>query len=132
MIELPPSLRTSLRIGRNSWMAALACALTACASGNAYQVRMVGPPAFLAEGRTERFSDPTLTEHPDDPRLLYATLRARAEDGSSHTYSTARAEGVSVGVARVKIAKDNVSWTQLEDMQFVKNNGSRIPLEVAD
>ncbi len=91
------------------------------------------PPAFLEAAEVTPFSDPGPVTSPADPRVLYATLREPAPEGSDNRfYSKDRGIALRLGSSRIVLGRSDITWDMARQMSILKNSTDQYPLQVAD
>jgi len=129
-----------LMLRRRPRSAGLACrwlllplALAGCAGPQPYSIPFMPPPAFLEAGEVPPFSDPGPMAVPADPRVLYATLREPAAEGSDDRYySTERAPSIRLGTSRIVLGRKDFTWDMARHMSILKNSTDQYPLQVGE
>jgi len=107
--------------------------LTGCASHKQYSIPFMPPPAFLEAGEVPPFSDPGQVTTPADPRILYATLREPAPEGSEDRFYTKdRGMALRLGSSRIVLGRSDLTWDMARQMSILKNSTDQYPLQVAD
>jgi esterase/lipase superfamily enzyme len=110
-----------------------AAAIAGCAAGKPYQIPFMPPPAFLESAEVTPFADATRVDAPEDPQILYATLREPATvEGEDRFYSSERAAELRLGAGRIVLGESDITWEQARRMSILKNNTDRYPLQVAE
>ncbi len=106
--------------------------LAACSKQSLYSISFMPPPAFLETAEVMPFSDPGMVNAPADPKILYATLRVPAAEGSKDRfYSPERATELRLGTGRIVLGRSDVTWDMARKMSILKNSTDQYPLQVA-
>ncbi|MDH5255248.1 MAG: alpha/beta hydrolase [Gammaproteobacteria bacterium] len=106
-----------------------------CASSGSsqYSIPFMPPPAFLETAEVPPFSDPGPVGVPADPRVLFATLREPAAEGTADRfYGTERAAALRVGSSRIVLGRSDITWDMARKMSILKNSTDEYPLQVAE
>ena len=108
-------------------------ALAGCSSAGQYSIPFMPPPAFLEAAEIPPFSDPGPVAEPPDPRVLYATLREPAAEGTvDRFYGTERASSLRLGSSRIVLGRSDITWDMARKMSILKNSTEDYPLQVAE
>jgi len=108
-------------------------ALAGCISQGQYSIPFMAPPAFLEAAELPPFSDPGPVAGPPDPRILYATLRGPAVEGTADRfYGTERAGSLRLGSSRIVLGRSDITWDMARQMSILKNSTGEYPLQVAE
>ncbi|MEZ4331543.1 MAG: alpha/beta hydrolase [Myxococcota bacterium] len=111
----------------------LAAVLAGCGGSNLYQIHFMPPPAFLEAGEVPAFAAEAEADATGDPRILYATVREPASvEGEDRFYSDERAGELRIGIGRVVLGTESITWDQVRSMALLQKHGERYPLQVAD
>lgn len=127
----PPGCGSAARRGF-AWML-LPLWLAGCAGQAEYSIPFMPPPAFLEAGEVAPFTDPGPVTTPADPRVLYATLREPAGDGSGDRfYTNDRGMALRLGSSRVVLGRSDATWDMARQMSILKDSTDQYPLQVAE
>jgi esterase/lipase superfamily enzyme len=108
-------------------------ALGGCAGGSQYSIPFMPPPAFLEAAEVPPYADPGPVAEPPDPRVLYATLREPAAEGTADRfYGTERAASLRLGTSRIVLGRGDITWDMARKMSILKNSTEDYPLQVAE
>ena len=107
-----------------------AASLNGC-SGPSRSLDMMPAPGLYSDAGYDPFpGDAPLPDLPDIP-LLYATLRAPAQDGDAEKfYANRRGNLLRVGTAYVRAGSKNFTWEQARKISLAKNRDRSYPLKV--
>lgn len=110
---------------------AIATGLVACSRNKPFQINLMPAP----EVYDEEFNPFTDTSPIDDlpyQGILYATDRMPADENSKDSfYTSGRGGFLRLGVARVKLARGEISWEEARRISILKNRSEKYPIHVS-
>ncbi|MBW2294183.1 MAG: alpha/beta hydrolase [Deltaproteobacteria bacterium] len=96
------------------------------------QIFLMPPPDVYDDGVIDPFADAISIEDLPYDGILYATDRSPAtEEASEPFYANAPGGLLRLGVARVDLVGNEVSWDDIRDISLLKQKSARYPLKVA-
>lgn len=106
--------------------------LSACAGNKPYVIELMPAPEVYDDGAIDPFNDTGSVDALPINRIFYATDRLPADPGDkSLFYRNQRGEILRLGVARVKIARANITWEEARRISLAKNRSERYPIQVS-
>ena len=105
--------------------------LTACASISPYQINMMPAPDIYTEGVIDPFTDTNPITAIPYSGILYATDRepATAEHNEVY-YRNQRGHVLRLGVGRVAIGRQGMTWEEARRITLLKNRTDKYPIRV--
>jgi esterase/lipase superfamily enzyme len=102
-----------------------------CASNKPYSINLMPAPGIYAEAAYDPFPrDLPIGEF--QPGVFYATGREPAREGSAERfYENERAHMLRLGVARVALARQGITWDEARRISLAKSRTGKYPLRVA-
>jgi esterase/lipase superfamily enzyme len=111
----------------------LALSLTACAGKEFYHIDLMPAPDVYDDGAVDPFEDNTTIEHLPYEGMLFATDREPAEEGQEEDYyQNKRGHVLRLGVARVELGSQGLSWEEARRVSLAKNRTEKYPLRVLE
>jgi esterase/lipase superfamily enzyme len=115
-----------------SLLVCLCIGLAGCGGLGPDQIFLMPAPDVYDEGVIDPFLDATPVSSLPYEGILYATDRLPAKPGSSEPfYANAPGRLIRLGVARVEVAIEGVSWEDIRSISLLKSQSARYPLRVA-
>ena len=106
--------------------------LAACASNKPYTIELMPSPDVYDDGAIDPFTDTGSVKVLPYNRILYATDRLPADESDkSLFYRNERGGVLRLGVARVKIARANITWEEARRISLAKNRSEKYPIRVS-
>jgi esterase/lipase superfamily enzyme len=113
----------------------LACVLlmvSACAGNKPYTIELMPSPDVYEDGAIDPFRDTGSVKVLPYNRILYATDRLPADESDkSLFYRNERGGVLRLGVARVKLARANITWEEARRISLAKNRSGKYPIRVS-
>jgi len=113
----------------------LACVLlmvSACAGNKPYTIELMPSPDVYDDGAIDPFTDTGSVKVLPYNRILYATDRLPADESDkSLFYRNERGGVLRLGIARVKIARANITWEEARRISLAKNRSEKYPIRVS-
>ena len=110
----------------------LALALSACGGAKPFQIELMPAPEVYDEDFNP-FSDTGSIDDLPYQGVLYATDRMPAtEDSKERFYLNDRGHYLHLGLARVKLARADITWEEARRLSLAKNRSEKYPIEVSD
>ena len=106
--------------------------LAACAGNKPYMIELMPSPDVYDDGAIDPFRDTGSVNVLPYNRILYATDRLPADVSDKNLfYRNERGGVLRLGVARVKIARANITWEEARRISLAKNRSEKYPIQVA-
>ncbi len=119
----------------NFALIALVCLLlllSACAGNKPYTIELMPSPDVYEDGAIDPFRDTGSVKVLPYNRILYATDRRPADESDkSLFYRNERGGVLRLGVARVKLARANITWEEARRISLAKNRSGKYPIQVS-
>jgi esterase/lipase superfamily enzyme len=119
----------------NFTLIALVCLLlmvSACAGNKPYTIELMPSPDVYDDGAIDPFRDTGSVKVLPYNRILYATDRRPADESDkSLFYRNERGGVLRLGVARVKLARANITWEEARRISLAKNRSGKYPIRVS-
>ncbi len=119
----------------NFALIALVCLLlmvSACAGNKPYTIELMPSPDVYEDGAIDPFRDTGSVKVLPYNRILYATDRQPADESDkSLFYRNERGGVLRLGVARVKLARANITWEEARRISLAKNRSGKYPIRVS-
>jgi esterase/lipase superfamily enzyme len=119
----------------NFTLIALVCLLlmvSACAGNKPYTIELMPSPDVYDDGAIDPFTDTGSVKVLPYNRILYATDRRPADESDkSLFYRNERGGVLRLGVARVKLARANITWEEARRISLAKNRSGKYPIRVS-
>jgi esterase/lipase superfamily enzyme len=119
----------------NFTLIALVCLLlmvSACAGNKPYTIELMPSPDVYDDGAIDPFRDTGSVKVLPYNRILYATDRLPADESDkSLFYRNERGGVLRLGVARVKLARANITWEEARRISLAKNRSGKYPIRVS-
>jgi len=119
----------------NFALIALVCLLlmvSACAGNKPYTIELMPSPDVYDDGAIDPFTDTGSVKVLPYNRILYATDRLPADESDkSLFYRNERGGVLRLGIARVKIARANITWEEARRISLAKNRSEKYPIRVS-
>ena len=119
----------------NFALIALVCLLlmvSACAGNKPYTIELMPSPDVYEDGAIDPFRDTGSVKVLPYNRILYATDRRPADESDkSLFYRNERGGVLRLGVARVKLARANITWEEARRISLAKNRSGKYPIRVS-
>ena len=113
----------------------LVCVLlmvSACAGNKPYTIELMPSPDVYDDGVIDPFRDTGSVNVLPYNRILYATDRLPSdENDKSLFYRNERGGVLRLGVARVKLARANITWEEARRISLAKNRSEKYPIRVS-
>ncbi len=127
-----------MRVSISSILSLLVTAMlvAGCATGGGpYEISLMPAPEVYDDGNIDPFVDDDLMSEEEQPRILYATDRARAkpDDKRYPYYTNERGYVVRLGTATIEFGySEEITWDQARRISLLKNRSEDYPLKVAE
>ena len=106
--------------------------VSACAGNKPYTIELMPSPDVYEDGAIDPFRDTGSVKVLPYNRILYATDRRPADESDkSLFYRNERGGVLRLGVARVKLARANITWEEARRISLAKNRSGKYPIQVS-
>ncbi len=106
--------------------------VSACAGNKPYTIELMPSPDVYEDGAIDPFRDTGSVKVLPYNRILYATDRRPADESDkSLFYRNERGGVLRLGVARVKLARANITWEEARRISLAKNRSGKYPIRVS-
>ncbi|KPK11092.1 MAG: hypothetical protein AMJ68_07080 [Acidithiobacillales bacterium SG8_45] len=107
--------------------------LSACSSKGPYQLNLMPAPKVYEEKEISPFADDLDAQPIPYDGILYATDREPVNgDSKEDFYENERGHILRLGLGRIKLGKENLSWAEAREISLLKNRGRDYPLSVTE
>jgi esterase/lipase superfamily enzyme len=126
--DTTPCKRSARQIG----ILVLILALSACGGAKPLQIELMPAPEVYDENFNP-FTDSRSIDDLPYQGVLYATDRMPAtEDSKERFYLNDRGGYLRLGLAKVKLARADMTWEDARRLSLAKNRSDKYPIEVSD
>lgn len=109
----------------------LIIALSACGGAKPFQIDLMPAPEVYDEEFNPFGESGTIDDLPYQG-ILYATDRMPAtEDSKERFYLNDRGHYLHLGLAKVKLARADITWEEVRQISLAKNRSEKYPIEVS-
>lgn len=108
---------------------ALLLGLSACAGNKSYEINLMPAPDVYEKGKIDPFSDTDPIKKIPYSGVLYATDRLPTT-GEKHFYLNQRGYVLRLGVGRVEVGDEDITWEEARRISLLKNRSEKYPLRV--
>lgn len=106
-------------------------ALTACSTKKLYEINLMPAPDVYENGAVDPFTDTDPIGKIPYNGILYATDRSPAKE-NHHFYKNRRGNLLRLGVAKIKVGKEDIAWEEARRISLLKNRPVNYPLKVTE
>jgi esterase/lipase superfamily enzyme len=103
--------------------------LSACAGNKPYEINLMPAPDVYEKGKIDPFGDKNPIKKIPYSGILYATDRLPTT-GEKHFYLNERGYLLRLGVGRVEVGQEDVTWEEARRISLLKNRSEKYPLRV--
>jgi len=104
--------------------------LSACAGNKPYEINLMPAPDVYEKGKIDPFSDTNPIKKIPYSGILYATDRLPTT-GEKHFYLNQRGHVLRLGVGRIDVGPEDISWEEARRISLLKNRTEKYPLRLA-
>ncbi len=116
-------------VGAYSRILLLIVCLTACATNKLNEINLMPAPDVYEKGIVDPFTDTHPIENIPYEGILYVTDRAPA-GADNHFYKDKRGHLLRLGVAKIKVGKEGITWEEARRVSLLKNRTDKYPIKV--
>lgn len=128
-----PFIKSHVLTLRDSLLWLLTFSLTACAGTVPYHIDLMPAPDVYDDGAVDPFADNNTIEYLPYGDMLFATDREPADEvHKGEYYQNKRGHVLRLGVARVELGSEGVSWEEARRISLAKNRTEKYPLRVRE
>jgi esterase/lipase superfamily enzyme len=111
----------------------LGLGLTGCCSSGPLRMDLMSSPGIYSEASIDPFADYSKVLESPQFDVLFATNRAPLQEGSKERfYENKRGDYLRLGQAKVMIADEGITWSDLRKFSVLKGSTKKFPLQVKE